>query len=603
MWGPVLASWLAVAPAEPSAPADDASTDAATPDDRGYQGPTEVDVPASAKGPAVVAPADGGDALPRDEKGELIPTRTTVTTTTETHPPPTPAPTVERRQTPRALETIDQYRDDETASFKRRRVEFYPGIQVRNQVGYVSPFTIDRFGNEYAEGGFSTGRIRWNPRLEIRKNFKLVGMVDLANGRWAPSGSEDPIVDEIINRGHPPGRTDLPIADPRELYLEWRSSIGLLRLGQQAFTWGQGILANNGNYQDRFGDLRFGDDGPGDIYERILFATKPFKYRAGPIKDLAIAIGGDLVFRDERVVLVNGDLAGQALMVLRWQPEQQPWNWVGGYGVYRRQHTADDNDVYPDDDDLEVGAFDIAGQGVKWLGNGLQLMGAFEGAFIFGRTTIARDERGAHKVVQGGAAGRGYIGRDESWLVGFDAGYASGDPDPSDRWINNFTFDAGHTVGLVLFNQVNAWRSARTEMLATDGDLTGVPLNGTQFIPTRGGASNAIYIHPKARYALWERLEVWGGPLFAAAPVPIVDPYTTRLNGGVPTNTVNGDGARRYYGTELDVGIRGRFDIRNLWLQAGLQGGLLMPGPGLANRAGNTDGPVGAIWFRTEIRY
>jgi hypothetical protein len=85
--------------------------------------------------------------------------------------------------------------------------------------------------------------------------------------------------------------------------------------------------------------------------------------------------------------------------------------------------------------------------------------------------------------------------------------------------------------------------------------------------------------------------------------MPIVDPYTTRLSGGVPTNHVGGDGGKRFYGTELDLGIRGRFDINNFWLQAGLQGGLLMPGAGLANAAGNTDRVVGAIWFRTELRY
>ncbi|MEM6993613.1 MAG: hypothetical protein AAF721_24075, partial [Myxococcota bacterium] len=418
-----------------------------------------------------------------------------------------------------------------------------------------------------------------------------------------PIGSEDPIIDEIVDRGLPPGRTDLRIADPRELFLEYKFSFGLIRAGQQAFTWGQGILANNGNYVDRFGDLRFGNDGNGDIYERILFATKPFTYRAGPIKHLAIAFGGDIVYRDERVNLLDKDLAGQALIVLRWQPEDKPWNYLGGYAVYRNQHTSDDGDVYPDDDDLEVGAFDIAGQGVKWLRNDLQLIGAFEGAFIAGRTTIARDENGPHKIAQGGWAMRGYIGNDPKWLVGFDTGYASGDPDPTDRFINNFTMDAGHTVGLVLFNQVNSWRTARTEILATNGELTGVPLNGTQFIPTQGGVTNALYIHPKARYALWEKLEVWGGPLLAAAPVPIIDPYTTRLGGGVATNSVNGDGGRRFYGTELDLGVRGRFDLKNFWLQAGLQGGLLLPGPGLANAAGDTGGPVGAIWSRLELRY
>lgn len=554
--------------------------------------PTESETPAEPETPA---------ATDTDTSAEAN-VDASVTVATPEATPYVPPPSESNREYPRVIQTITEFREDEQAKFGKK-IKFYPGIQVRNQIGWVSPFTIDRFGNRYEEGAFSTGRIRWKPELHIKKNLKIVGMLDLANGRWAPIGSEDPVIDEIIDRGQPPGRTELRIVDPRELYLEYRFSLGIIRAGQQAFTWGQGILANDGNNVDRFGDLKFGDDGPGDIYERILIGTKPFNYRAGAIKHLAIAVGGDIVFRDERVNLLEKDLAGQALIVLRWQPEDEPWNWLGGYAVYRNQHTSDDGDVYPDDDDLEVGAFDIAGQGVKWLDNGLQLIGGFEGAFIAGRTTIARDENGPHKVAQGGWAARGYLGNDDIWLVGFDAGYASGDPDPTDRFINNFTFDAGHTVGLVLFNQVNGWRTARTEMLATDGELTGVPLNGTQFIPTRGGVTNALYLHPKARYALWEKLEFWGGPLMALAPVPIVDPYTTRLNGGVPTNTVNGDGGRRYYGTELDLGIRGRFDLKNFWLQAGLQGGLLLPGPGIANQAGNPGSPVGAIWSRLELRY
>ena len=510
-----------------------------------------------------------------------------------------------KKPVPRVLATIDGYGypERELAVIGSKKVKFYPGVQVRNQVGFVSPFTIDRFGNDYAEGGMTTGRIRWNPTLAVGNKFKLVGTLDLANGRWAPDSARDPVIQEIIDYGQPPPRTTLRLVDPRELYFEYRFSFGLLRLGQQSFTWGQGMLANNGNYVDRFGDMRFGDDGPGDIYERILFATKPFKYRPGRIKDLAIGIGGDLVFRDERVNLMKGDLAGQALVVVRYQPEKNPSNWIGGYGVYRKQKNEDDGDVYPNDNTLEVGAFDISGQGTQWLRDDLQLIGAFETSIIFGRTDSARDQNGKHKVLQGGAVARGYVGNHEKWLVGFDAGYASGDPNPNDRWINNFTFDAGHTVGLILFPQVNAWRTAQTEILATNGELTGQPLNGTQFLPTRGGVTNALYIHPKARYALWERLEIWGGPLIAVAPVPIVDPYTTRLNGGVPTNSAGGDGDRRYYGTELDVGIRGRIDLRNFWLMAGLQGGVLLPGKGLANAAGRADKAVGAIWFRTEIRY
>jgi hypothetical protein len=586
---------LAPAPEPTAAPAPAAPAAGTEPIDRTYEGPEEL-VPPPESEEVVTDPSAAGEVTePEVQTETAAPVSESVT----------PTPVVQRkRQVPRALSTIDGYPIDEQAVIGKRRIKFYPGIQVRNQIGWVSPFTLDRYGNRYDEGGFSTGRIRWNPRLVIHKNYQFVGMLDLVNGRWAPSGSENPVIDEIIERGTPPDRTTLPIADPRELYFEARFSFGLLRIGQQGFTWGQGILANSGNYVDRFGDMRFGDDGRGDIYERILFATKPFIYRNGPIKHLAIAIGGDLVFRDERVELVKKDLAGQALLVLRWAPDDKPGNWAGGYAVYRRQKNADDGDVYDDDNDLEVGAFDVSGQGTLWLRDDLQLIGAFEGALIAGRTTLARDDEGGHTVLQGGLAGRGYVGDHDKWLVGADVGYASGDPDPNDRFLTNFVFDAGHTVGLVLFNQVGGWRSAQSEILATNGDLTAEALNGTQFLPTRGGVTNAVYAHPKFRYALWERLEFWGGPLMAIAPEPIVDPFATRLNGGVPTNSVGGDGVNnRYYGTELDVGIRGRFDIKNFWLQAGLQGGLLLPGRGIANQVGNTDGPVGGIWFRTEIRY
>lgn len=609
MAAPLLPLWMMLALAAPAVAA-------APTDRRDYDGPTQVEPDASLGDPTVVSPTGDPDADPAVDPA----TDPAVDPSTEPAGDPTADPTLvtnvqsevpyvpplkKKRPIPRAIGTIEGYGypDSEIATFGKRRVHFSPGMSVRNQVGFVSPFTLDRFANKYSEGGMTTGRIRINPTLAVGKNLKFVGNLDLANGRWAPDGSEDPVIDRIIQDGHPPPRSRFRIVDPRELYLEYRMSFGLLRVGQQAFTWGQGMLANNGNYVDRFGDMRFGDDGAGDIFERVLFATRPFKYRTGKIQHLAVAIGGDLVFRDERVTLTKGDLAGQALFVLRYAPEKTPGDHIGGYAVYRKQKNADDGDVYPNDNTLEVGVVDITGQGTKWLSDRLQLIGAFETGVIFGRTDAASDIDGAHKILQGGAVARGYVGKHDTWLVGLDAGYASGDADPTDRWINNFVFDAGHTVGLVLFNQVNAWRSAQTQMLAEDGTLSGQPANGTQYLPTRGGVSNALYAHPKVRYALWERLEIWGGPMIAVAPVPIVDPYTTRLNGGVAKNSSNGDGDRRYYGTEIDFGIRGRVDIRNFWLMAGLQGGVLLPGKGLANEAGQTDKAVGAVWFRTEIRY
>lgn len=529
-------------------------------------------------------------------------------------------------QVPRMFETLQGFRPREVASHSNRKttVTFIPGLQVRNQVGIVSPFTIDRFGNRYAEGPFTSGRVRINPTLRLgkRQNLDIVLNVDFVNGRWAPQGSRDAVVGEILSpdpstvaHGIPPLPTEVTYVDFRELYLQWDAKIGQFRLGQMAFTWGEGILASSGNWADRFGDMRFGDDGLGKIYERFMFATRPFQSLDGPMKHLIVAVGGDLVFRDDRVDLIKScmgklplqqsrkcDIAGQAFFVLRYQAPGSH-NWIGGYAVYRNQTTYDDADVYADDTHLEVGVGDIAGQGSRMIPGGLTLLGSFEGVLIGGRTNTVFNEYGPHRVLQGGAALRGYIGKPETWLAGFDAGYASGDRNPADNVLTGFAFDTSAQVGLVLFPAVRGWRSAQSEILATNGDLTGVALNGSQFIPNRGAVTNAVYIHPKARWAVQERFEVWGGPLIAMAATPDADPYTTRLAGGDPTNSVGGAGSNRYYGTELDLGMRGRIDIRKLWLQIGVQGGLLLPGKGLANAAGQTDGPTAAMWLRTEIRY
>ncbi len=623
-------------------PSPDPSTDTATPaqppeasapeapfsvdgnDKRGYTGPQVVDAPDGQTLPDVVDPnadddddADDIDDIDADDVDDIDDDDIDADDVDDhdhghdhdhdhDHDdivvPPTP-PGAKPRPIPRPLSSLHGYPTDEVATFGKGRAKFSPGMQLRNQIGRVTAFQLDRLGNDYDEGAISTGRLRISPRFDWSTWFSLVGTLDLINGRWAPVGSTDPIVDRLIAEGQPPGQTQLRLADPRELYVELRPSFGLFRIGQQSFTWGQGILANSGNTLDRFGDLRFGSDSTGDIYERVLFATKPFRSSPGNIQHLVVGVGGDLVFRDERAQLTRGDLAGQGLVVLRYEPPGTPGNWVGGYAVFRRQRNAEDGDIYPDDDDLRVGVFDVAGQGTAWLRDDLQLIGAFEAALITGRAEIVRDEDGDHALIQGGATVRGYVGDHDRWLVGFDGGYASGDPNPGDRFINNFTFDAGHTVGLIMFNQIRGWRTARSEILAQDPNLTGIPSNGLEFIPTRGGVTNALYLHPKARWALRERLEVWGGPLIAAAPTPVVDPYTSQLGGGVPINSVGGDGQRRFYGTELDLGVRGRFELKGLWLQAGLQGALLMPGAAMANAGGNTGGPVGAVWFRTQLRY
>ena len=508
---------------------------------------------------------------------------------------------------PRVLSTIDGWAANEQAYIrgKKRPIVFVPGAQLRNQVGFVSPFTLDDAGNRYSEGVFSTGRLRWRPQLLLgtKHQVRLVGQVDFASGRWAPQSSDDPVLQQILDEGQPPGRTHLRAVDFRELYVEWRTKVGVLRVGQQAFTWGQGLLSNDGNNMDRFGDLKFGSDGDGSLNERVVFATKPLARSGGPGKDLILAVGADLVYRDAQADLVAGDLAGQGFAVVRWQPEEHPGNWLGAYAVVRGQKNADDGDVYSGDDKLLVGAFDFAGAGWKKLRPNLAIMGAFEAVFIGGRTTFAADPGEQQQVIQLAAALRGYIGNPETWLAGLDAGYMSGDANPYDDEVNNFQAAPGFTAGLLMYQWVYGWQTARSQIRAEDRDLFGEPRNGTQFIPSKGRVTNTVYFQPKARYGFLERAEVWGGPLVAFAPAPVVDPYATTIAGGAPANALGRTGGDRYWGTELDLGVRVRHAYRNLWLQAGVQAGVLFPGTAFADPSGETDGPVWGTWFRTEIRY
>ncbi|MEM6992884.1 MAG: hypothetical protein AAF721_20380 [Myxococcota bacterium] len=512
-----------------------------------------------------------------------------------------------RPPTPRVLSTLYGRRPSEQTRHEARRVPvtFTPDLQVRARAGAVSEFTIDRQGSQYIEGVESGGRVRWRPALTLgrREQVEIVGMLDIANGRWSPQRATRPEIADIIDNGGPPVPTGLRLLDPRELYVQWTSRAGQLRLGQMSFTCGQGLVANDGNNLDRFGDLRFGNDGDGSIQERLLFATKPLATVGGPGKDIVVALGADLVYRDPNASLRDGDLAGQGILVVRWQPEDSPGNWLGTYAAYRRQKSADDGDVYDDDDDLEVGVFDLAGQGSVQRPGGLALIGAFEAAAIVGRTTFLADERDHHRVLQGGGALRAFFGKPARWLAGFDAGVASGDANPDDGVVQNFSAAPGFNAGLLMFQYYQGWQSARSQRLAEDPELLAVPPNGTQYIPTNGTVTNAVFLHPKAQWSWQERFEVWGGPLIAASAVPVVDPFVSRLEGGDVANALGGRPDSRQLGTELDLGIRSRYEMFGMWMQAGFQAAVYFPGPAFVRGDGDIDKPMFGGWFRAEVRY
>ena len=457
-------------------------------------------------------------------------------------------------------------------------------LRLQAPVGQPSQNTLGQ--NQYLYHWLRVGM-----RLDIFDKLALVLQIDAPRGLIA--GDTTQLVDA--------SRDALATAKwyeihPRYLYLEYTSPVGVFKLGQQGAHWGMGLVANDGDHDSLFGDHR-----RGSLVERILFTTTPL----GKDTPLFLAVGGDLVFQDSTADLLSGDqaLEGIAAVGYRTKPAE-----VGVYGVVRHQaRDAQAVDQYtPFVESLTVGLVDVAGRfDVPVPGSNAFAYGAFEVASIFGSTTFVRDGygipldptavRAAERVRSYGGAGMlGAVkvagdGKDR-WgqLVGeIEVGYASGDADPYDGTSKRFTFDENHHVGLVLFDHVLRWKTARAATLSEAPSLVARAAPGIQLLPSNGGVFGAEYLNPRfvVRPRRWVDLK--GGVVIAQTTADFVDPYHVAVLGN-SRNYDGGDARKHDLGIELDAGAAFRFPIdAGATVEAGVEGGVLFPGHAFDDAAGN----------------
>jgi hypothetical protein len=388
----------------------------------------------------------------------------------------------------------------------------------------------------------------------------------------------------------------------RHLYLEWISDVGVLRVGQMGFSWGLGIVANDGATPPPFGDARFGD-----LVRRVLFATRPF----GASSPLHLAIAADWVAWDLLADFDRpcaqpglsggtgftgcGDLAFQSVVAAYYEEGE---NRLGGYVAYRHQ----DNHVA---DDLRVFAVDLFGRFVTPEPSGGSFFVAAEGALFLGSTSMTRTvERPRADVQQLLVAAQ--LGRTGTHFdLTFEGGYASGDSNPEDGVERRATMDPDHRVGLVLFPEVLAMMSARAAFLAEDPTLGGRPPRGSALIPTNGGVSGAFYFFPHLAWRPLEWMEVRLGGVLAFASADVVDPYAQRLESRT-VNVRGGDPTQRDLGVEVDAAVRmhGALSAETgVELEGGLEGGVLFPGRAFDDAMGVRMGEVGLVRARVGLRY
>jgi hypothetical protein len=439
----------------------------------------------------------------------------------------------------------------------------------------VSAFPLDADGTRLSPTPIET-RVRLTPELMWRK-FRLLGEFDVATG--SVFGTPGPSL--VASRVPFPS---LKAAELRQLFLEYRWGWGGARLGLQTNHFGLGMLANAGAKDAEPGD--FGHQHFGSLALRALVLARPFMDWGGGWVAVEPVAAFDLVVRDSTVDLFDGDRALQGILGVRLNVDEK--NQLGLFAIYRSSRPLNSDTGERSTDVLVIDA------SAQWNFFDRLDLGA-EVAGITGTTTQTRTPENPLITVRqfGAVAKAAYkVGR---FAVMLDWGLASGDADPYDNQLTNFRFDRDYKVGLILFDQVLGWQSARSAWRAADPALVGFPPEGVSLLPTGGAVTGAWYLFPRARVRLGGLVDLYGGPLFAFATAPLTDPFNTRvLAGGVPVNALNGNGSGML-GTELDVGaaIKHRFDF-GLTISAIAEGGLLLPGAALSQANGR---PMGNVWL------
>ncbi len=449
----------------------------------------------------------------------------------------------------------------------------------------MNGFPIDDLGNKIGPKPFQT-RLRVAPEVHF-KGFGALAEFDAATGAVAGNPPQVLLADRV------PVPNFQPI-ELRQLYLEYRWQSGIFRLGQQTQHFGLGMLSNAGAQDAQAGD--FGQQHFGAMVYRALLAGRPLYSLGGNWRALEAIAAADLVWRDNNADFNLGDRTFQVVAAIRAKVDDD--RFAGFTFVYRRQRA-----INSDDGGRQTDAFviDFAG---KWafmrredrsLNVGLEMVG------ILGTTTQTRtDVAPVSQLRQFGAAAKVNY-RFRSFGIHFDWGYASGDQNPYDDKIEGFRFDRDYKIGLVLFDQVLGYQSARAGLRAADPMLTGQPPEGVHLLPTGGSVYNAWYLFPRLRYGFTEWLDLYGGPLFAFSTAKLTDAFSTKVKGGTPHNYL-GATPGNYLGTELDLGVQARWKPHRLLnITATLEGGIFLPGDAFIQTDGTTMGPVGLGRLRLQV--
>ncbi len=396
-------------------------------------------------------------------------------------------------------------------------------------------FATDEAGTLVGQGPVAENRLR--VALDLKDGpWELKTEWDLFSGQFAGDTWDLPV---DIDARH---REDLGIVDagsflPRQAWVQTYAAPIQVQLGLTTSHWGLGMVANDGAHTPLFGRADFGDR-----VLRLRVATRP----NGPETALTLLGAADRVVSDDSASMAEGQSAWQAVFAaLAVEGENQ-----GGVYVVYRDQTEEDGVRR-----TRAGVLDLYGSVVAPM-DGMDLVARAEAAGITGNTSRSRTyQHDSLQILSGGALAAVGL-RDPRWGVDLWGGWASGDGNPDDGAIHDFSFDRDANVGMVLFDEIGGATEAQTYTHLIDPEHTGAPPDGADATVTEGSFRRATFVQPVLTLAPAEWLGVKLGYVAAWSTAPIANPYTSFRNGGTPTNALGAETTGPFIGTEIDASLR-----------------------------------------------
>lgn len=459
-----------------------------------------------------------------------------------------------------------------------------PTLDPRGELRLVETvpdrFVVDDGGRDLGWGPAFDSRLRLGARLAGDEDTWRGDLeLDVFSGQLFGDTWALPALDE---RGRDAlDAVSLAGVVPRKASIGGRLPWFDVEAGLTSATWGLGMVANDGGADPLFGRTDFGDRTL-----RLRLATTPFR-GDGPDGRLPLYVlaAGDRVLADELARWSEGDRALQGILAALFVRDPAPaadgrasTRRAGLYAVYRDQRSADGASLRAQ---VVDGFVDWTARPAGWW-----LRGAAEGAWTEGSTDASRTYLAPSgvRIRQAGLTARLEAGRGPVTAL-LRGSYASGDSSPDDGVVSEFRFDRDLDVGMVLFDEylgalnLAAWRSA------TDPARAAAPPDGADLLVDEGAFHGAAAVQPAVILAPLSALELRAGAVLAWSTGPIANPYTSFVNGGVPTNHLGAaTGDRRWLGAELDWAVATREGDLAGWAvrpSLELQGGHAFPGRAL----------------------